>query len=207
MQGCDWRKRLPMSKPGFQNNYRWRRADKEGTCWVCMKPSPDVLVSGENADWFYVCTSHLLDTGFCKPFVVPSPAPTGAAATSSTPPQATGSSSPALPGAFPGTDPVAGAGSSETDAAAAVAAAAATKDKPDATAPAGGGASPPATPAAARAAPAAPAPAPGPKFFVLDSKLFYLREAEKRKKAQSRDKADRLAELRGIQVPKSRPGM
>ncbi|KAK4151726.1 hypothetical protein C8A00DRAFT_35626 [Chaetomidium leptoderma] len=53
----------------FPNVYTHRKvADtKAKSCDICFKLSCSVLITSDNRDWFYVCPSHLKDTGFCTP--------------------------------------------------------------------------------------------------------------------------------------------
>ncbi|KAJ3100719.1 hypothetical protein HK100_004665, partial [Physocladia obscura] len=57
----------------MENRYRWRKTERGGICWICRKESANVLVSGENFDWFYACESHLLDHTFCTELVTQLP--------------------------------------------------------------------------------------------------------------------------------------
>ncbi|KAJ3116851.1 hypothetical protein HDU96_008632 [Phlyctochytrium bullatum] len=164
----------------FDNRYRWRRTEKQGTCWVCNKPSPEVLVSGENADWFYICLSHIQDRAFCKQDLPPAAAAPADPVPSapSTPPAPPADKPASLPGSFP-------------DAKDAEPAKDAAKDE--------------AKSATASPTPK-PKPPPGPKFFILHDNFFYLRQAQKRKKAQEKDKGALLSSLAGVVVPKKLPG-
>ncbi|KAI1812004.1 DUF1742-domain-containing protein [Poronia punctata] len=38
-------------------------------CEICFKPSTSVLVTPEKQDFFYVCSVHLKDRGFCSPII------------------------------------------------------------------------------------------------------------------------------------------
>ncbi|ORX82272.1 hypothetical protein BCR32DRAFT_292769 [Anaeromyces robustus] len=51
----------------FYNEYILRLAnDKEGSCFVCYKPTNYFLhTSREPRDWFYVCKNHINDKSFC----------------------------------------------------------------------------------------------------------------------------------------------
>ncbi|TGZ83984.1 DUF1742-domain-containing protein [Ascodesmis nigricans] len=54
-----------MSLP-FQNNYIHRRVAPASAkpCFICYRSSTSVLITPDNADWFYTCASHLEDRGF-----------------------------------------------------------------------------------------------------------------------------------------------
>ncbi|KAK1760140.1 VPS4-associated protein 1 [Echria macrotheca] len=59
-----------MSFPNqFPNEYSHRRVAETSAkpCDICFKPSSSVLITPDNKDFFYVCPSHLKDTGFCTP--------------------------------------------------------------------------------------------------------------------------------------------
>ncbi|KAK4674970.1 hypothetical protein QC764_502390 [Podospora pseudoanserina] len=53
----------------FSNEYTHRKVAETSakSCEICYKPSSSVLITSDNKDWFYVCPSHLKDTGFCTP--------------------------------------------------------------------------------------------------------------------------------------------
>lgn len=42
-------------------------------CWICYKPSPTVLITPDNEDWFHICASHLKDRKFATPQDGPTP--------------------------------------------------------------------------------------------------------------------------------------
>ncbi|KAK4641384.1 hypothetical protein QC761_502390 [Podospora bellae-mahoneyi] len=53
----------------FPNKYTHRKVAETSakSCEICYKPSSSVLITPDSKDWFYVCPSHLKDTGFCTP--------------------------------------------------------------------------------------------------------------------------------------------
>ncbi|TVY83124.1 UPF0589 protein [Lachnellula suecica] len=55
----------------FPNVYTHRKVADTASkpCEICYKPSASVLVSPENKDFFYVCSGHLKDRGFCSPII------------------------------------------------------------------------------------------------------------------------------------------
>ncbi|KAJ9134532.1 hypothetical protein NKR19_g8631 [Coniochaeta hoffmannii] len=55
----------------FPNKYTHRRVAEtnQKSCEVCYKLSTSVLITPDNKDFFYVCPSHLKDTGFCTPVI------------------------------------------------------------------------------------------------------------------------------------------
>ncbi|KAF9975525.1 hypothetical protein BGZ73_000829 [Actinomortierella ambigua] len=48
------------------NRYTEKTATQERPCFICMRPTVKVLTSQQGGDWFYICPSHLQDTGFAK---------------------------------------------------------------------------------------------------------------------------------------------
>ncbi|KAI9183984.1 hypothetical protein H9P43_003037 [Blastocladiella emersonii ATCC 22665] len=48
----------------FKNQYRHRRAAGDRACWVCGKPTFEVLTH-DDVDFFFVCMNHIQDPGFC----------------------------------------------------------------------------------------------------------------------------------------------
>lgn len=58
-----------MSNLPFENNYKLRKVAETDSraCSVCYKPTSAVLVSDNQKDFFYVCLTHLKDTGFSNP--------------------------------------------------------------------------------------------------------------------------------------------
>ncbi|KAI1076361.1 DUF1742-domain-containing protein [Whalleya microplaca] len=57
-----------MSFPNVWHHRKVANTSARG-CEICFKPSSSVLVTPENKDFFYVCPSHLKDTGFCSPII------------------------------------------------------------------------------------------------------------------------------------------
>ncbi|KAK4132226.1 DUF1742-domain-containing protein [Trichocladium antarcticum] len=55
----------------FPNVYTHRKVaeTKPASCDICFKLSSSVLITSDNKDWFYICPSHLKDTGFCIPMI------------------------------------------------------------------------------------------------------------------------------------------
>ncbi|CAK7272916.1 hypothetical protein SEPCBS119000_005376 [Sporothrix epigloea] len=55
----------------FANVYTHRKVAEASAkgCDVCYKPTTSVLITAENKDFFYVCTSHLKERTFCTPIV------------------------------------------------------------------------------------------------------------------------------------------
>ncbi|EGW33896.1 uncharacterized protein SPAPADRAFT_70142 [Spathaspora passalidarum NRRL Y-27907] len=55
--------------PPFPNKYNIRlvAANDSKSCTICYKPSTTVLVSDNQADFFYTCPQHLLDEHFATP--------------------------------------------------------------------------------------------------------------------------------------------
>ncbi|KAI3644195.1 hypothetical protein MP228_010359 [Amoeboaphelidium protococcarum] len=52
----------------FGNKYEVKTATRESPCWVCGKFTTTVFTH-KDLDFFYVCPGHLTDTQFCKPFI------------------------------------------------------------------------------------------------------------------------------------------
>lgn len=57
-----------MSLP-FQNEYLLRKVAEAQlkSCAICYKPTPAVLITADNLDFFYVCLAHLKDEYFASP--------------------------------------------------------------------------------------------------------------------------------------------
>ncbi|OIW25558.1 DUF1742-domain-containing protein [Coniochaeta ligniaria NRRL 30616] len=55
----------------FPNKYTHRKVAETSSksCEICFKLSTSVLITPDNKDFFYVCPSHLKDTGFCTPVI------------------------------------------------------------------------------------------------------------------------------------------
>ncbi|TQS34856.1 hypothetical protein Golomagni_04746 [Golovinomyces magnicellulatus] len=53
----------------FPNLYTHRQVAGTAAkpCEICSKPSTSVLLASGNKDFFYVCSIHLKDKGFCRP--------------------------------------------------------------------------------------------------------------------------------------------
>ncbi|RKF64690.1 UPF0589 protein C32H8.01c [Golovinomyces cichoracearum] len=60
---------ISMASP-FPNLYTHRQVASTAAkpCEICSKPSTSVLLASGNKDFFYVCSVHLKDKGFCRPF-------------------------------------------------------------------------------------------------------------------------------------------
>lgn len=58
-----------MSSAPFPNTYisRLVASSDSKACSICYKPTTTVLVSSNNADFFYICSSHLKDKAFAEP--------------------------------------------------------------------------------------------------------------------------------------------
>lgn len=58
-----------MSSAPFPNSYvsRLVAPSDSKACSICYKPTTTVLVSSNNADFFYICSSHLKDKAFAEP--------------------------------------------------------------------------------------------------------------------------------------------
>ncbi|KAG0304808.1 hypothetical protein BGZ98_004987 [Dissophora globulifera] len=50
----------------LRNAYIEKSAVTERSCFICMKMTTKVLTAKDGGDFFYVCPSHLQDTGFAK---------------------------------------------------------------------------------------------------------------------------------------------
>lgn len=59
-----------MSQP-FKNDYILRKVAEPQlkSCTICYKPTPAVLVTADNLDFFYVCLNHLNDEYFATPIL------------------------------------------------------------------------------------------------------------------------------------------
>ncbi|KAI7903745.1 VPS4-associated protein 1 [Cokeromyces recurvatus] len=59
---------LESTQQRLQNLYIARLVTQERPCFVCNKFTGVVLTSADNsnADWFYICKSHLGDSNFCS---------------------------------------------------------------------------------------------------------------------------------------------
>ncbi|KAI9676769.1 MAG: hypothetical protein M1829_002864 [Trizodia sp. TS-e1964] len=55
----------------FPNIWHLRRVGVGASkaCWICFKPTSEVLITPDNKDFFYICAGHLKDPGFCSPTV------------------------------------------------------------------------------------------------------------------------------------------
>ncbi|KAH7389547.1 VPS4-associated protein 1 [Phaeosphaeria sp. MPI-PUGE-AT-0046c] len=57
----------------MENTWHLRRVADNASkaCWICYKPTTSVLITPNNkvreGDFFYICTGHLVDKGFCQP--------------------------------------------------------------------------------------------------------------------------------------------
>ncbi|PVI07796.1 DUF1742-domain-containing protein [Periconia macrospinosa] len=53
----------------LQNIWHHRKVaeNSKKACWICYKPTESVLITPDNKDFFYICTGHLSDGGFCRP--------------------------------------------------------------------------------------------------------------------------------------------
>ncbi|BFZ61784.1 hypothetical protein YB2330_002860 [Saitoella coloradoensis] len=58
-----------MSTPPFTNRYHKRTAANDKSCFICKKFTTTVLITPDQADFFYACNGHLSDTGFATPVV------------------------------------------------------------------------------------------------------------------------------------------
>ena len=154
---------------GFVNKYTHRTATKESTCWVCGKFTTAVLTSNDQ-DWFYVCLNHINDISFCKPI-----APPTATATPPAPVAATSLKSNAASGKK----------DEKSDA---------KKDGNETKKDEKSGTSSVTTPAA-ELKPATPT---GPKQYILDTKIFFLREDYHRKKKMAQQAKQVTAQLPSV---------
>ncbi|CAN3478861.1 VPS4-associated protein 1 [Diutina catenulata] len=52
----------------FENHYTCRRVapSDQKACSVCYKPTPNVLITDNNVDFFYICEAHLVDPQFAS---------------------------------------------------------------------------------------------------------------------------------------------
>lgn len=53
----------------MENVWHLRRVAENASkaCWICYKPTTSVLITPNNKDFFYICSGHLVDKGFCQP--------------------------------------------------------------------------------------------------------------------------------------------
>lgn len=58
-----------MPNPSFPNEYQARQVKESDSkaCTLCYKPTSTVLLAANNADFFYVCPTHLQDETFANP--------------------------------------------------------------------------------------------------------------------------------------------
>ncbi|KND04233.1 uncharacterized protein SPPG_01664 [Spizellomyces punctatus DAOM BR117] len=171
--------------PLMSNLYTQRTATSEAPCFVCSKFCITVLTN--SVDWFYVCPSHISDAGFCKPASAPSSSPKPPRSVTSPSSQISVASRPSTPSQGQQQKP-----SKDTDV-----------SQP---AESGGllstitqtlgqtlglSSAPPATPQAPpEAQPEEKAKSQQavakPAQYILTNNIYYLREAQQRKKAQQR---------------------
>ena len=59
----------PLQTMSLQNRYHRRRVAESASkpCLVCYKSSSTVLITPDNADFFFTCAGHLDDKGFAEP--------------------------------------------------------------------------------------------------------------------------------------------
>ncbi|KAJ3413218.1 hypothetical protein HDV05_008278 [Chytridiales sp. JEL 0842] len=160
----------PPSFVTFENKYLHRKSAKEGRCFICSKPTIHLLVSGENADWFYSCESHLQDRSFCSPEEKKQGTNT---------PEGSRVASPRLEKKAVKT------GDDSKDSA---------TGKPQ---------TPPPATSAKQAAPEQPTPTPTPpqpKLYTLDSRIYFLRENEKKTKARMKERAGKMEQLKSARI-------
>ncbi|KNE55211.1 hypothetical protein AMAG_01125 [Allomyces macrogynus ATCC 38327] len=87
----------------FKNLYQRRRAATDRPCWVCGKPTQEVLTHSD-IDFFFTCANHCQDPGFCTLSTAsgtassPFPPNTGAATTTGRAPAGTTSAPAAAAG-------------------------------------------------------------------------------------------------------------
>jgi hypothetical protein len=157
----------------FSNLYTKKTATAESSCWVCGKLTQLVLTHND-IDWFFTCVGHLRDASFCKP--VPLPPPPKVPEKDVTPPSPKKLKSETEEG---GTD-------AETKP---------KQDKKEEKKPK----KPVKKPEPVAAPP--PLPADQHKQFILDAKLFYMRQSQYRNKLQA--KAARQVSQQLPSVPRS----
>lgn len=53
----------------MENVWHLRRVADNASkaCWICFKPTTSVLITPNNKDFFFICSGHLVDKGFCQP--------------------------------------------------------------------------------------------------------------------------------------------
>ncbi|KAI1303763.1 hypothetical protein EDD11_005302 [Mortierella claussenii] len=56
----------PATAAPLRNAYLEKTATQERSCFICMKMTTKVLTAKDGGDFFYICPSHLQDPGFAK---------------------------------------------------------------------------------------------------------------------------------------------
>ncbi|KAH7085082.1 VPS4-associated protein 1 [Paraphoma chrysanthemicola] len=53
----------------MENTWHLRRVADNASkaCWICYKPTTNVLITPNKKDFFYICAGHLVDRTFCQP--------------------------------------------------------------------------------------------------------------------------------------------
>ena len=126
-----------------------------------------MLTANSDKDWFFLCASHLSDRSFCQPVLAPTP-----------PPAPPSKPAPAKPTPKPTTDKDKDKDKDAKEETQTATATATTTQKP----------TPPQAPTPT------PTPAAKPKEYILDRKIFFLREDAYRKKVAA-SKAKQIASM------------